>query len=107
MFGEAVLLTHSLISSITALPNDQIQFFEITHPFHPLVGQRFELIHLRRNWGEYRVYFYNSNDQLKSLPADWTNIEALEPFISISAGRSYFRTDDLVKLVKYIEGLES
>ena len=53
------------------------------------------------------MYFYDSDNQLKSLPADWTSIKTLDPFINVSAGSSYFRTDDLVGLVEYIEELES
>ncbi|MHB1905125.1 MAG: DUF5372 family protein, partial [Ferrimicrobium sp.] len=27
----------------------------MTHPFHPLAGQEFDLISRKRNWGEDRV----------------------------------------------------
>ncbi|WP_367183921.1 DUF5372 family protein, partial [Ferrimicrobium sp.] len=28
----------------------------MTHPFHPLAGQEFDLISRKRNWGEDRVF---------------------------------------------------
>src|SRR5262249_49483154 len=46
--------------------------FEITHPHHPLRGQRFKLVTYRHNWGEDRVYFHNVEGRLSSIPACWT-----------------------------------
>ena len=40
--------------------------FSGTHPFHPLYGQRFVLVQVRRNWGEERVYSLDANDRLRS-----------------------------------------
>ena len=80
--------------------------FKVTHPFHPLYGCTFELVIYRNNWGEDRVYFHNSKGRLISVPAQWTNIVAQDPYVVISAGRSYFRVEDLVKLVRLLGGLQ-
>ncbi|MGI9286137.1 MAG: DUF5372 family protein [Pseudomonadales bacterium] len=42
--------------STTANRNSLIQTFRVTHPFHPLYQQEFELVDRRLNWGEDRVY---------------------------------------------------
>ncbi len=61
----------------------------------------------RRNWGEDRVYFHNEEGRLISLPAQWTSAVGDDPFVTMAAGRSHFRVEDLVKLVRLLEGLRS
>jgi len=58
--------------------------FEITHPHHPLRGQRFKLVTYRHNWGEDRVYFHNAEDRLSSIPACWTTVVAPDPFVGVA-----------------------
>jgi Family of unknown function (DUF5372) len=70
----------------------------VTHPFHPLSGQEFELIDRRLTWGEDRVYYYAADNHLKSLPASYTNIQGADPFVRMANGRAYFRIDDLMEL---------
>ena len=53
--------------------------FTVTHPFHPLYGQQFEILNYRHNWGEYRVIFYETPDHVRSLPAVWTSLCHLIP----------------------------
>ena len=77
--------------------------FRVTHPFHPLFGQEFELVDSRRTWGEDRVYFLDTQGELKRLPASWTSAAAFDPFLAVSAGRAAFRVDDLVELAIMIE----
>lgn len=74
------------------------QVFLITHPFHPLCGQEFELIDRRLTWGEDRVYYYAAGNHLKSLPASYSNVQGADPFVLIANGRAYFRIDDLIEL---------
>jgi hypothetical protein len=59
----------------------------------------------RHNWGEDRVYFLDANGLLVSLPASWTSAVPEDPFVAIAAGRSHFRYQDLIELVKLTEGL--
>jgi hypothetical protein len=77
----------------------------VTHPFHPWHGREFVLITCRRNWGEDRVYFHDGDGRLVSLPAGWTNAVAPDPFVVVSAGRSAFRTQDLIELAGLVRGL--
>jgi hypothetical protein len=76
----------------------ETQTFEITHPFHPMRGMRFVLTTRRQNWGEDRVMFYDAEGRLRSMLASWTDVPEQDPFAQASAGRSWFRTDDLLRL---------
>jgi hypothetical protein len=79
--------------------------FEITHPHHPLRGQRFKLVTYRHNWGEDRVYFQNAEGRLSSIPACWTTVVAPDPFVGVAGGRCLFRYEDLLQLVELMEKL--
>ena len=71
----------------------------MTHPFHPLYQQEFELVDRRHNWGEDRVYFHDAQGDLKSILTRYTSIRAADPFVSMAQGRAYFRTGDLLELI--------
>jgi hypothetical protein len=60
----------------------------------------------RKNWGEDRVYFYDADGQLLSILASCTDAGGIDPFVEVSAGRSCFRYEDLVRLADLLEGLE-
>lgn len=80
---------------------------KITHPFHPLFNQEFDLILYKKNWGREVVDCRGKDNQLITIPIAWTNLADPDPYIAISKGRSYFRTDDLVRLVNFLEGKKS
>jgi len=74
----------------------------VTHPFHPLFGQRFELVDRRHTWGLDRVYYYDEQGRLCSLPAAWTSMAPADPYVTIAAGRSYFHIDALQELCRML-----
>ncbi|MFN2505338.1 MAG: DUF5372 family protein [Acidimicrobiales bacterium] len=76
----------------------------MTHPFHPLAGQQFELVVRKHNWAEDRVFIFVAGE-LRSVPAGWTDIDPADPFVVIAAGRSPFRVDDLLSLASLLDGL--
>jgi hypothetical protein len=80
------------------------QRFRVTHPFHPLLGREFCLIHYRQFWGEDRVVYVDERGEACSLPARWTSAVAEDPAVVVAAGRSHFRVADLVELVKLVQG---
>jgi hypothetical protein len=86
--------THDLIGGT--------QSFRVTHPFHPLHGREFALVDRRHTWGEDRVYFLDETGTLRRLPAGWTSVAAPSAFEVMSAGRSHFRVEDLLRLVALI-----
>ena len=90
----------------TARSGSDRQQFRITHPFHPLKGEEYELVGFAHTWGEHRVFFRKSADQrVHSLPASWTDVEGPDPFVALSAGRSLFCPTDLLALADLLEGL--
>jgi hypothetical protein len=85
--------------STTTYRNDRAQTFCVSHPFHPLYQQEYELIDRHHNWGEDRVNYLDARGDLKSIPTRYTNIYAQDPFVSIAQDRAYFRTEDLLALI--------
>ncbi|MFH1314522.1 MAG: DUF5372 family protein [Candidatus Eisenbacteria bacterium] len=83
----------------------KVQTFQITHRFHFLYGRSFSLVTYRHNWGEDRVYFHDDEGKLSSVPARWTSIFPVDPFVNVAAGRSPFRLADLMKLSGLLEAV--
>jgi hypothetical protein len=90
----------------TADARGEPQTFEVTHPYHPLYGQRFELVIVRHNWGEARAYYHDEKGALSSLSLEWTDLAPVEPFVQMSAGRSLFRVTDLLELSRLVAVLD-
>jgi Family of unknown function (DUF5372) len=51
------------------------------------------------------VYFFNTKGEVRSIPVGCTNAAGVDPFVEISAGRSFFRTKDLIELAELMERL--
>ena len=93
---------HHTAPFVTQLP----QKVRITHPFHPLYNKEYGLLGYRRSWGNECVDLHDEKEQLISVPIAWTDAAGPDPFVVVAAGRSYFRTEDLVRLVNLVEGLK-
>jgi hypothetical protein len=52
------------------------------------------------------VVYEDAAGRVRSLPTAWTSLAAADPFVRLSAGRSFFRTEDLVALVSLIRGAD-
>jgi hypothetical protein len=70
-----------------------------------LFGRSFEFVKRGRTWRADRVYFFDDAGELASLPSEWTDVVAEDPFVVVSAGRSAFRVADLLELAGLIDGL--
>ena len=81
--------------------------FQIIHPFHPYRNIEFEVDHVRWVPGGCRVFFFNTKGRKSSVPFDWTDIGPKDPFVTVSAGRTLFRVEDLLGLVRLIEEIRS
>ena len=94
---------------MTTAPQGDVaaRVFHVIHPFHPWRGQPFELVAYKSAWGEDRVYFYNHEQQLIALPASWTDVIAVDPFVAVAEGRSVFRAEDLLDLAELVRRLRS
>jgi hypothetical protein len=80
-----------------------MQVFTITHPFHPLRGQAFEVLAVRNNWGGDRVSYLDAKGRLRTLPIEWTDVLGSDPVITIGAGRALFRVDRLRQLRRLVD----
>lgn len=79
--------------------------FTVTHPYHPLYGQQFEILTYRHNWGEYRITFYDTREHVRALPAAWTSLHPPDPSVVLAAGRAVFRATDLLQLAQLLQRL--
>jgi hypothetical protein len=77
----------------------------VTHRFHPLFGREFEFVARRQNWGEDRVHLHDSDGELFSLPAGWTDVALVDAFVVFAAGRCAFTTAGLLGLAELIDQL--
>ena len=77
----------------------------MTHPFHPWVGREFVFVAIRHTWGEHRVFVFDEEGTVRSLPARWTDAVAPDPFVVLAAGRSPFRIEDLAALADLADGI--
>lgn len=80
----------------------------VTHPFHPKYGQEFELVDYHRSWGKECVKCYDHEGRLVTIPLQFTDAKGVkDPFLEASAGRSYFRVEDLLQLAELIKRLRT
>jgi hypothetical protein len=86
------------VSATTGHGDKSAGRFRITHPFHPLVGNEYEMVARHLSWGEDRVFYYGPDGRLKSFLVNITDLFPIDAFSRISAGRSAFRVDDLLEL---------
>ena len=77
----------------------------MTHPFHPLFDLELELVKRRRNWRADRVYVFDPDWALLSLPVEWTDVVAEDPFVVVAAGRSPFCTAGLLEVADLVARL--
>jgi Family of unknown function (DUF5372) len=61
------------------------------------------LISRWENWGGDRVLFEDDEGRVRSLPTAWTSVAGADPYVTLSAGRSFFRIEDLRALVSLLE----
>jgi len=57
-------------------------------------------------WGENRVFFLDSSEQVQQLPVSWTDVLGEDPFVMVAAGRSPLRVEDLLRLVDLLDRLQ-
>jgi hypothetical protein len=81
------------------------QKVRITHLFHPLVGHIVEVISRRRHWGEDRVVYLDRAGRLRWIASAWTELDPMDEFRLVAAGRAAFRTADLLELWRILNRL--
>jgi hypothetical protein len=78
-------------------------WFRVVHPFHPLLGREFELLIHQRYAAEERVRFLDDEGLLREIPLSWTSAAPEDPWLVMARGRSWFRFEDLLEMVRITE----
>ncbi len=77
----------------------------VTHPFHPWAGREFTFVDRRLAWDEDRVALTDENGEVVSLPAAWTDVDPVDPFVAMAGGRCPFRVEDLLAVADLLDAL--
>jgi len=95
------------MQGVTTAPSvpEQRRRFRIIHRFHPLYDQEFELVQYRRSWGTAYLDYQDKAGKHGSIPLEWTDAECADAFLEVSCNRSYFRVEELLRLVELVESL--
>ena len=104
--GKAVQFPLLAKCRITPIDDVKESKFQVIHPFHPLAGREFDLIDYTISWGDGRVFFYDDKNRLKSIPARWTNVAPIDPYVRIGAGRCSLRLPDLLELTVLLSDIK-
>ena len=80
-----------------------IHKFRVTHPFHPLYGQEYEIIECKQIQARDRVFFNQKDGSKGSLPLAWCDLRPPDPYLDIEGKHSPFRVEDLLKLSDIIK----
>lgn len=56
-------------------------------------------------WNHDRIYFAHSRGNQVWIPIGFTDLGPADPFVTVSNGRSLFRTDDLLQLARLVREL--
>ena len=77
----------------------------VTHPFHPWRGRAFELWAERYSWGRHWLLSRDEDGREVSVDVRWTNRAEIDAYVAVSAGRSTFRFEDLLRLATLVSDL--
>ena len=78
---------------------------KVTHPFHPLFNQEFELVAFINSWKKACVQCIDATGSQLTLPLEWTDAAGVDPFVQFSHGRSYFRFEELLRLTDLLASM--
>ncbi len=78
---------------------------QVTHPFHPLRGQRLPCVGERCNRYGMTLLLETSEGTVCSVRPQWTDVVAPDPEIVLCGQRALFRVADLLELVRFVDRL--
>jgi hypothetical protein len=77
----------------------------VTHPFHPLSGQQLVCVGERYNRYGTRLLLRVDEEQICSVPRQWTDVVAPDPEVVLGEGRALHRVADLLELADLVSRL--
>jgi hypothetical protein len=79
----------------------------ITHPYHPLRGQQFPLLKIRRIGGVETVILRGTSGGTFAVPLAWTDRAEPNPWQTIGSNPPLFSAQSLASLVELIDLLSA
>ncbi len=76
---------------------------EITHPFHPRRGQRFQVLKVRRVSGVETLSLRESSGGTLCVPREWTDLGDASPYADIGIEPQILDSEHLVALAQMLE----
>ncbi|MGA2077425.1 MAG: DUF5372 family protein, partial [Terriglobia bacterium] len=93
-------------SGQTALvPRSPLGWAEISHPFHPLRGRRFEVLKKRRVAGVDTLILGELERGTFSVPREWTDWADPSPYDSLTLPPHHLAADCLLELAALVDAL--
>jgi Family of unknown function (DUF5372) len=80
------------------LPSPSLGWALITHPFHPLKGQRFAILKIRKVAGREVLSLYDDKRGSLPIPRDWTDQAVLSPDANLTEPTPILDARCLLKL---------
>jgi hypothetical protein len=91
-------LPKSTSTNNAAITRVSAQLVRVTHPFHPLSGQRLRHVGTRYNRYGKRFLLRVDDSTVCSVPPQWTDMVSPDPEVALGKGRALFRVADLLGL---------
>jgi hypothetical protein len=87
------------------VPHSALGWAEISHPFHPLRGRRFEVLKKRRVAGVDTLILRELERGTLSVPREWTDWADPSPYDSLTLPPHRLAADCLFELVALLDAL--
>jgi hypothetical protein len=78
---------------------------EITHPFHPRKGQRFQVVSVRRVRGVDSVALRRASGETFFVPREWTDRADPSPYSQLAIGPLLVDFEHLLAVVELLEAV--
>ena len=89
----------------TALPPKRhLGWATVTHPFHPLLGKRFEVLKVRKVRGKEILSLFDEHNGSITLPREWTDQAPPSPYLGLVAHAPVLDVGCLIELRELIQG---
>jgi uncharacterized protein DUF5372 len=87
------------------MPKPALGWALITHPFHPLAGQRFAILKLRKIAGQEVLSLYDQKRGSLAIPRAWTDQAEPSPFAGLPEPAPILDVRCLLKLHQLVRAL--
>jgi len=79
---------------------------EITHPYHPLLGEKFPIINKKQIGGIDTLFLKGSPGGTFPIPLDWTDQAPPPPYKILNMKPPILKVECLLKLMDIIDNLD-